>query len=199
MAGWRKAAAVATALMLLAGCSSGMSAPEGRTAANGARAQVIPAATALYQRLLAASRRSASVVDGSYVRCGNTGTKLHYSISLRLYPFSSTKTSLQTYSRQVTGVVTSAGWALHRLSLASLPSQGPFLNPAALPASTIVYEMTKHVRGTVLIGGLFLYPEPGSGVGGSITVNGACFNAGPAAASLTAHPDASPLPTASKG
>lgn len=199
MAGWRRRAAVAAAALTLTGCGAGMSAAAGRAAAGRARQQVVPAAAALYQQFLAASARSASVVDGSYVRCGNSGTRLHYSVSLRLYPFGRGRTSLSQYQHQVTGVVTSAGWALRRASLGSLPAQGPFLNPAVLPSATILYAMTKHVRAGVLAGALFMYPQPGSGVGGSLTVSGGCFDAGPAAANLAGHPDDSPLPAASRG
>jgi hypothetical protein len=202
-AGWRKAAASGAAVMAvvatLAGCSSGPSAASGKAAANQARGQVVPATTGLYQRLLAASDRSVSVVDGSYVRCSGSSTKLHYSVSLRLYPFSSAKTSLGSYARQVTIVAAAAGWKVQQKPLSDLPSQAPFVNPATLPATTMFYEITKHVSGNVLVGTLFVYPGEGSAVSGSITVNGTCFDAGSAAATLTGHLDPTPLPTTSGG
>lgn len=193
-----RAAAAAAAVVLLAGCG-GMSKSAGRAAAAGARGQVIPAATALYQRLFDASSRSVAVADGADIRCGSAGTRVHYGVTLRLYPFSSAKTSFSGYARQVTSVVTSAGWALRRVPHSSLPSQGPFVNPAALSSSAIVYQLTKHVAGNTLAGGLFVYPQSGADAGGSLTVNGACVDAGPAAAGLTGHPDASPLPAARGG
>jgi hypothetical protein len=198
-AGWRKAAAIGAVVAALAGCSSGTSAASWKAAANQARAQVVPATTTLYQRLLATSNRSVSVVDGSYVRCSGSSTKLHYSVSLRLYPFSSAKTSLSSYAQQVTAVAAAAGWKVQQKPLSDLPSQAPFVNPADLPTSTMFYGITKHVSGNVLVGALFVYPGEGSALSGSITINGTCFDAGSAAGSLSGHLDPTPLPTTSGG
>jgi hypothetical protein len=194
---WCKATCTAVTILILAAC--GMSASQGRAAAAKARAQVTPAAAVLYQRLVAISARSVAPLDGSYVSCATSGSMLHYSLTLALYPFSS-KTTLDAYTRRLTGIMTAAGWTLRRISPASLPSRGPFFNPAGLTPGTRVYLIKKRSASTILVGGLFTFPEPGHQVGGSVTINSACFDAGPAAASLSSQrPDDAPLPAASPG
>lgn len=195
---------VVPVVIALAGCG-GMSAADGEAAASKARGQVVPAATVLYGRFVAAAGRAGAnsgrppdIESGRYVQCGQSGTRLHYSVSLGLYPFSRTRTSLSAYGRQLVTIATASGWVLHRESLESLPSRGPFVNPAGLDPSTMVYVMTNRAGSAAPIGALFAFPQPGTGVGGSITINSACFDAGPAYAKLSTEFVESPLPAAAK-
>lgn len=189
---------VVPVVIALAGCG-GMSAADGEAAASKARGQVVPAATVLYGRFAAAAAnggRAPDIESGTYVQCGQSGTKLHYSVSLALYPFTTRRTSLSAYSRQLVTIAAGSGWVLHRESLASLPSRGPFINPAGLAPSTLFYVMTNRAGSAAPVGALFARPQPGTGVGGSITINSACFDAGPAYTKLSTEFVESPLPAA---
>lgn len=201
---WLSVAVAVSVVVGTAGCG-GVSAGAGEAAASKAREQAIPATTVLYERFAAASARLRAdgarppdIESGSYVPCDRSGTKLHYSVSLRLYAPARKSPGLNAYGRQVAYIVARSGWTVRRESVPTLPPGSPLPYPASLAPSTIFYAMTRYVRSTDAIGALFVYPQPGYGAGGSITINSACFDAGPAYKKLSADFDSSPLPIATK-
>ena len=169
-------AATAVAIAL-AGCSS---ADSGKAAAARARAQATPAAQGLYQTLRQASARSVATPDGGYVECGTGKTKLYYSISMRLFSFKRQNSSLSAYRDQVVSLVRRDGWTLRQ------ETPPPFLPPPAT-----YYRLGKRQGKITVPGTLAIFPDTPFGVGGTITVNSPCFDAGGAADSL--HPKTSPL------
>ncbi len=182
-------AAIALAAVL-AGC--GHSTPDGRAAAARSRAQVVPAARELYQALYNASPRSVAVLDGAYVSCGTGKTTLSYSITLRLFPFAVGRdTDFDPFRNRVVGLVRSAGWTLRPRSDDRTVTM-PFVPSAH-------YWLSKREGNVTLSGrlGMFGDQHPDVGVGGTLSVNGPCFDAHGAAGSLQSHPVSSPLPSPS--
>jgi hypothetical protein len=187
------AAAIALAAVL-AGCghSTANGKADGNAAAARAREQVVPAARELYQTLFNASAESVTVLDGSYLPCGTGKTKLYYSITLRLFPFTGRlDTNFDPYRDRVVSLVRGDGWTLR-----PRPS-GRTITMPSLPAA--YYRLSKQAGTLTLAGtlGLFGDPKPSVGVGGTLSVNGPCFDAGGAAESLQSHPLTSPLPSPS--
>ncbi len=179
------AAAAIVLAAVLAGC--GQSTADGRAAAARSRAQVVPAARELYQTLFNASARSVAVVDGAYLSCGTGKTKLYYSISLRLFPFAGQDTNFDAYRNRVVSLVRGDGWTLR---------QRPTARIVTMPSvPSVHYWLSKRAGKVTLPGtlGIFGDPKPSVGVGGTISVNGPCFDADRAAASLQGHPVSSPL------
>jgi hypothetical protein len=180
------AAAAIVLAAVLAGC--GQSAADGRAAAAKARAQVVPAARELYQTLFNASAGSVAVLDGSYLSCGTGKTKLSYSITLRLFPFTDRQdANFDAYRNRVVSLVRGDGWTLR-------PRPGRIIKTPLVPAA--YYWLSKREGKVTLPGTLGITgdPKPSVGVGGNISVNGPCFDAHGAARSLKSHPVTSPLP-----
>jgi len=180
------AAAAIVLAAVLTGC--GHSTADGRAAAARSRAQVVPAAQELYQTLFNASARSVAVVDGSYVSCGTGKTKLSYSITLRLFPFTGRQdANFDAYRNRVVSLVRGDGWTLR-------PRPGRIIKTPLVPAA--YYWLSKREGKVTLPGALGITgdPKPSVGVGGTISVNGPCFDAHGAAGSLRSHPVTSPLP-----
>jgi hypothetical protein len=181
------AAAAIILAAALAGC--GHSTADGRAAAASSRAQVVPAAGELYQTLFKASARSVTVLDGAYLPCGTGKTKLYYSITLRLFPFTGRQdTNFDAYRNRVVSLVRGDGWTLRQRPSARLVTM-----PSVPFAS---YWLSKPQGKVTLAGSLGIVgdPKPSVGVGGTISVNGPCFEAHGAAGSLKSHPVTSPLP-----
>jgi len=181
------AAAAIVLVAVLAGC--GHSTADGMAAAARARAQVVPAARELYQTLFSASPQSVTVLDGAYLPCETGKTKLYYSITLRLFPFTGRHdTNFNAYRDRVVSLVRGDGWTLR-----SRPSARTVTMPLVPSA---YYRLSKREGPVTLPGtlGLFGDPKPSVGVGGTILVNGPCFDAHGAAGSLRNHPVTSPLP-----
>ena len=179
-------AAIALAAVL-AGC--GHSRPDGGAAAAGSRAQVVPAARELYQTLHNASPRSVAVLDGTYVSCGTGKTTLSYSITLRLFPFAVGRdTDFDPFRNRVVALVRNAGWTLQ---------PQPVARDVTLPfVPSAHYRLSKRQGKVTLSGklGMFGDQHPDVGVGGTLSVNGPCFDAHSAAENLQNHPVSSPLP-----
>src|SRR6266705_3308400 len=107
------AAAAIVLAAVVAGC--GHSTADGRAAAARSRAQVVPAARDLYQTLFNASAQSVTVLDGAYLPCGTGKTKLYYSITLRLFPFTGRRdTNFDAYRNRVVSLVRGDGWTLRQ-------------------------------------------------------------------------------------
>lgn len=181
------AAAAIVLAAVVAGC--GQSAANGMAAAARSRAQVVPAARELYQTLFNASARSVTVLDGSYLSCGTGKTQLHYSITLRLFPFiRGHDTNFDAYRNRVVSLVRGDGWTLR---------QRPTDRLITLPALPAAYYWLDKQEGKVTLAGALGIsgdPKPSVGVGGTISINGPCFDAHGAAGSLRSHPVTSPLP-----
>jgi len=181
------AAAAIVLAAVLAGCGHSMAG--GRAAAARSRAQVVPAARELYQTLFNASARSVTVLDGAYLPCGTRKTKLYYSISLRLFPFTGRQdTNFDAYRNRVVSLVRGDGWTLR---------QRPSARTVTMPSVPSAYYWLSKREGKVTLPGtlgIFGDPKPSVGVGGTISVNGPCFDADGAAGSLQSHPVTSPLP-----
>lgn len=174
------AALLAAALLAVSAAGCGTSAADGRSAAAAARQQVTPVAKALYHRLLVSHASKAYPGTGVYVRCGNSGTRLHYSVSLDL--FSRHGESLATYRQQVASVVSGDGWKLH-----------PLPPPPPDDPGSVFYKITKPIGSVVFVGSLAAFPGGVTPGRGSVVVNSVCFDAGPAAGDLLQHPIESPL------
>jgi len=180
------AAAAIVLAAVVAGC--GHSTADGRAAAARSRAQVVPAARDLYQTLFHASAQSVTVLDGAYLPCGTGKTKLYYSITLRLFPFTGRRdTNFDAYRNRVVSLVRGDGWTLR---------QRPDRIVKTPTVPTASYWLSKREGKVTLPGtlGIFGDPKPSVGVGGTISVNGPCFDADGAAGSLQSHPVTSPLP-----
>ncbi len=181
------AAAAIVLAAVVAGC--GHSTADGRAAAARSRAQVVPAARDLYQTLFNASAQSVTVLDGAYLPCGTGKTKLYYSITLRLFPFTGRRdTNFDAYRNRVVSLVRGDGWTLR---------QRPSARTVTMPSVPSAYYWLSKREGKVTLPGalgIFGDPKPSVGVGGTISVNGLCFDADGAAASLQSHPVHPPLP-----
>lgn len=184
------AAAAITLTAVLAGC--GHSTADGSAAAASSRAQVVPAARELYQTLYNASPRSVAVLDGAYVSCGTGKTTLSYSITLRLFPFAvGPDTDFDPFRNRVVSLLRSAGWTLR---------PRPVARSVTLPfVPSAYYWLSKREAKVTLSGKLGMSGDqhPAVGVGGTLSVNGPCFDAHGAAGSLQSHPVSSPLPSPS--
>ncbi len=183
------AAAAIVLAAVLAGC--GQSTADGRAAAAKSRAQVVPAARELYQTLFNASARSVAVLDGAYLPCGTGKTKLYYGITLRLFPFTGRQDSnFEAYRNRVVSLVRGDGWTLRQ-------RPGRIVTTPSVPTAS--YWLSKREGNVTLAGTLGIVgdPKPSVGVGGTISVNGPCFEAHGAAGSLKSHPVTSPLPSPS--
>jgi hypothetical protein len=180
------AAVVALAVPLTA-CERSV-APD-RTAADSSRAQVVPAARALYRALLARSTRSVDLLDWGYTPCGTRSGTLAYTVSMRLFAFTPYQnTHFGTYRLQVVRIVRAEGWALRRhLSSRSV----------TLPTVPSAYYRISRQDGTAsLTGTLSLAGDvnPLVGVSGIILMRGPCFDAGGAARSMQSMSGSPPFP-----
>ena len=183
-----KVAAVVIALAaVLAGCEQN-DAPDGAAAAR-SRAQVVPAARELYQKLFETSTRSVDVLDWGYKPCGTGTATLSYSISMRVFAFAAGQnTDFEAYRRQVVSIVSAGGWALRRRP----PSRS-----VTLPTVPSAYYRISRRDGRVsLTGKLSLAGDvnPLVGVSGIISISGPCFDADGAAGNLQSHSAGPPFP-----
>ena len=181
--------AVVALAVLLTGCER--SAPD-RTAANSSRAQVVPAAHALYRALLARSNRSVDLLDWGYTPCGTRTGTLAYTVSMRLFAFAPYQnTHFGAYRRQVVRIVRADGWTLRRhLSSRSV----------TLPTVPSAYYQLSRRDGTAsLTGTLSLAGDvnPLVGVSGIVLMSGPCFDAGDAARSMQSTGGSPPFPVPS--
>ncbi len=180
------AAAVATAA-LLSGCDQSRSP---HAPAQMSRAQVVPAARALYQALLATSTRSVDLLDWGYTPCGTGEAKLSYRISMRLFAFAAGQnTDFEAYRRRVASIVRAAGWSLRRR---------PATRSVTLPTvPSADYRLSRRHGMVGLTGRLALVGDvnPLVGVSGMVSMSGPCFDAGGAAGSLEANSAGPPFPT----
>ena len=178
-------AAIALAALLV-GC--GRRTADGKAAAASSRAHVAPAARELYQTLYNASPHSVVVLDGTYVSCGTGTTTLSYDITLRLFPFVvGPDTDFDPFRDRVVSLVRRAGWTLR---------PQPVNRSVTLPyVPSAYYQLRKREQNVTLSGklGMFGDQHPAVGVGGTLSVNGPCFDAHGAAGSLRSHPVSSPL------
>ena len=182
-----KVAAVVIALAaVLAGCEQNDAAPGGVAAAR-SRAQVVPAARELYQKLFETSARSVELLDWGYEPCG-TAT-LSYSISMRVFAFAANQnTDFEAYRRQVVSIVSAGGWTLRRR---------PANRSVTLPTVPSAYYRLSRRDGKVsLTGKLSLAGDvnPLVGVSGIISINGPCFDADGTAGNLESHSVGPPFP-----
>jgi hypothetical protein len=181
---------IQTALIVLAAVAAGCgqsTAHDGAAAAR-SRAQVVPAARDLYQRLFRTSARSVDLLDWGYTRCGAGTAMVSYSISMRLFAFApSQNTDFDAYNRRVVSIVRAAGWTLRRR---------PSTRSVTLPTvPSAYYRIGRRDRKVRLTGDLSLAGDvnPLVGVSGTIVVSGPCFDADGSAGSLESRRDNPPF------
>jgi hypothetical protein len=163
--------------VVLAGC--GQSAAHDGAAAARSRGHVVAAAREVYQTLFETSARSVDLLDWGYKPCGTGTTTLSYSISMRLFAFAANEnTDFEAYRRRVVSMVRALDWTLR---------QRPPTRSVTLPTVPSAYYWLSRRDGKVsLTGKLALAGDvnPLVGVGGTISVDGPCFDADGAAGSL---------------
>ncbi len=180
-----RAAAIVLAV-LLAACEQNTT-PDGSAAAT-SRTHAVPAARELYNTLSETNARSVDVLDWGYQPCGTGPTTLAYSISMRLFAFvSSQNTHFGAYRQQVVRMVRAAGWTMRRrLSTRSV----------TLPTVPSAYYRLSRQDGKVKLTGLLSLAgdvNPLVGVGGILTIDGPCFDAGSAAGKVQSHSGSPPF------
>jgi hypothetical protein len=169
------AGVLAAAAITLAGCSSGVSASQGRTAAAKARGQVLPQVRALYRQIYNARAGWAFAIDASYLRCirGNSTTQVAYHSNIS-YVRGFQGLTPASFRQRILALVHSGGWKFA-------------LNNADRPKGNwdSHYDLSKGpVKGDLAVAGriaLLRFSSP-------------CFNAGSAADSLAAHGSDVPVP-----
>ncbi len=182
--------AVVAAAVLPTGCERSL-APD-RAAAISSRAQVVPAARALYRALLAASNRSVDLLDWGYTPCGTRTGTIAYTVSMRLFAFAPYQnTHFGAYRLQVVRIVRAEGWALQR----HLSSRGVTL--PTVPSA--YYRLSRRDATASLTGTLSLAGDvnPLVGVGGVVLMSGPCVDAGDAARSMQSTSGSPPFPVPS--
>ena len=188
--GFRPALALAAAACVLisaAGCG-GTSAADGRASAAAARNQALSALRGLYQYIHAAHVGSADSVGGFYTRCvtNNSKNELFYDGSISyIYPVDRSL-GKSAYQQQLNNVARAHGWTFNK-------------NRKSVEfGNAFPYEMAKGSLG----GHISVVDAPPRNPGdpkisGLIEITSSCFDAGPAASSLTKHSDDLPLSQAS--
>jgi hypothetical protein len=180
-------AAAACVLISAAGCG-GTSAADGRASAATARNQALTALRGLYQHIHAAHVGTADSVGGFYAQCvtDKSQNKLFYDGSVEsIYPLDRSL-SKSSYQQQLNNIARAQGWAFNK-NRKNVESGNAF-----------PYEMAKGSLG----GHISVVDAPPRNPGdpqisGLIEITSSCFDAGPAARSLTKHSDDLPLSPAS--
>ena len=180
-------AAAACVLISAAGCG-GTSAASGRASAATARNQALSALRGLYQHIHAAHVGIADEVGGFYAQCvtNKSQNELFYDGSIdSIYPVARSM-SKSTYQQQLNNIARAQGWAFNK-------NRRNVEFGQAFP-----YEMSKGSLG----GHISVVDAPPRNPGdprisGLIEITSSCFDAGPAARSLTKRNDQLPLPNAS--
>jgi hypothetical protein len=169
------AGVLAVAAITLAGCSSGVSASQGRAAAVKARSQVLPQVSALYQEIYQARAGWAFAVDASYLRCirANSTTQVAYHNNIS-YVRGFQGGTTASFQQRILAIVHASGWK-------------DSLNNGDKPHGNwdAHYDISKGpVKGDLAMAGriaLLRFSSP-------------CFNAGPAATSLGSQGGEVPVP-----
>jgi hypothetical protein len=180
-------AAAACVLVSSAACG-GTSAADGRASAASARNQALSALRGLYQHIHAAHVGNAGGMGGFYAQCvtNKSQNELFYDGSIdSIYPVDRSL-SKSAYQQQLNNVARAQGWTFNK-------NRTNVEFGKAFP-----YEMAKGSLG----GHISVVHAPPRNPGdpkisGLIEITSSCFDAGPAASSLTKHSDDLPLPQAS--
>ena len=181
------AMAAACVLISAAGCG-GTSAADGRASAATARTQALSALRGLYQHVHAAHLGTADSVGGFYTQCvtSNSKNELFYDGSIDyIYPIDRSL-GKSAYQQQLNSIARAQGWTFNK-------NRKNVEFGHAFP-----YEMAKGSLG----GHISVVDAPPRNPGdpkisGLIEITSSCFDAGPAASSLTKHSDDLPLRQAS--
>jgi len=181
-------AAAACVLISAAGCGGGTSAAGGRASAAAARNQALSALRGLYQHIHAARVGTADATGGLYVRCvtNKSQNELFYDGSIEsIYPLDRSL-SKSAYQQQLNNIARAQGWAFNK-NRKTVEFGNAFADEMA--------------RGS-LGGHISVVNAPPRNPGdpkisGVIEITSSCFDAGPAASSLTKHGDDLPLSQAS--
>jgi hypothetical protein len=180
-------AAAACVMISAAGCG-GTSAADGHASAATARNQALSALRGLYQHIHAAHVGSADSVGGFYTQCitNKSQNELFYDGSIEsIYPLDRSL-SKNSYQQQLNNIARTQGWAFNK-NHKNVESGNAF-----------PYEMARGSLG----GHISVVDAPPRNPGdpkisGLIEITSSCFDAGPAAHSLTRHSDDLPLTRAS--
>jgi hypothetical protein len=187
---FRSAVAMAAAACVLtsaAGCG-GTSTVDGRASAATARTQALSALRGLYQHIHAAHVGTADSVGGFYAQCvtNKSHNELFYDGSIdSIYPVDRSLGE-DAYQQQLNNIARAQGWAFNK-------NRKNVQSGNAFP-----YEMARGSLG----GHISVVDAPPRNPGdpkisGLIEITSSCFDAGPAASSLTKHGDDIPLRQAS--
>jgi len=181
------ALAAAACVLVSAGCG-GTSAAGGRASAATARTQALSALRDLYHHVHAARVGTADSVGGFYTRCttNNSKNELFYDGSIDyIYPVDRSL-SAGAYQQQLNNIARAQGWAFNK-------NRKSVELGKAFP-----YEMARGSLGGHISVVTAPPRNPGDPkISGLIEITSSCFDAGPAASSLTKHSDQLPLPNVS--
>jgi hypothetical protein len=181
-------AVTAVACVLTAAGCGGTSAADGHASAAAARSQALTALRGLYQHIHAAHVGTADSVGGFYAQCvtNKSRNNLFYDGSIEsIYPLDRSL-SKDSYQQQLNAIARTQGWTFNK-NRKNVESGNAF-----------PYEMAKGSLG----GHISVVDSPPRNPGDPkisalIEVTSSCFDAGPAARSLTKHSDDLPLSQAS--
>jgi hypothetical protein len=180
-------AAAACVLISAAGCG-GTSAAGGRASAEAARAHALSALRGLYQHIHAAHVGTAGGVGGFYAQCitNNSKNELFYDGSIDyIYPIDRSL-GKDAYQQQLNNIARTQGWTFNKnRKNVEFGHEFPYeMARGSLGGHISVVNAPPRNPGDPKISGL-------------IEITSSCFDAGPAASSLTKHADDLPLPQAS--
>ena len=164
------------AAAVVSGCgSSGGGSTGGLSAAQQARSEVVSAAQALSQRMVASGLGADNGtgqpgLTGQYTSCASSGSQLYYGTYFELSPVSPATGSGGAYKNQVSSAMTGAGWSVK--PVASAPALTPFSFDVSKSGITGQVQAVSHSNAVTV----------------AVTLKSSCVDAGSSASSLEANP-----------